>query len=61
MFLVQQFSQCTDRIKSLEKRFVNPDSKGRIRFIPGKDLTEEEMVKKLDMVNALFEHASLLT
>lgn len=45
-----QFSQCTDRIKDLEKRFVDPDSKGRVRFILGKDLTEKEMVKKLDML-----------
>ncbi|XP_017176615.1 coiled-coil domain-containing protein 146 isoform X2 [Mus musculus] len=45
-----QFSQCTDRIKDLEKLFVNPDSKGRVRFIKGKDLTEEEMIKKLDML-----------
>lgn len=48
-----QFSQCADRIKDLEGRFVNPDCKGRVRFIRGKDLTEEEMIKKLDMVNAL--------
>ncbi|XP_041523857.1 coiled-coil domain-containing protein 146-like [Microtus oregoni] len=70
-----QFSQCADRIKSLEKRFVNPNSKGRIRFIPGKDLTEEEMVKKLDMLELqlakkeekllekdfIYEHVSQLT
>lgn len=45
-----QFSQCADRIKALEKCFVNPDCQGRVRFIPGKDLTEEEMIKKLDML-----------
>ncbi|CAH7472811.1 Ccdc146 [Phodopus roborovskii] len=45
-----QFSQCADRIKDLEKRFINPSCKGRIRFIQGKDLTEEEMIKKLDML-----------
>ncbi|XP_059113199.1 coiled-coil domain-containing protein 146 isoform X2 [Peromyscus eremicus] len=45
-----QFSQCADKIKDLEKRFVNPDSEGRIRFIPGKDPTEKEMIKKLDML-----------
>jgi hypothetical protein len=50
---LHQFSQCTDRIKDLEKLFVNPDSKGRVRFIKGKDLTEEEMIKKLDMVRVL--------
>nr|XP_042128834.1 coiled-coil domain-containing protein 146 isoform X2 [Peromyscus maniculatus bairdii] len=45
-----QFSQCADRIKDLEKRFINPDSEGRIRFIPGKDPTEKQMIKKLDML-----------
>ncbi|XP_007647168.1 coiled-coil domain-containing protein 146 isoform X2 [Cricetulus griseus] len=45
-----QFAQCADRIKDLEEQFVNPDNKSRIRFIPGKDLTEEEMIKKLDML-----------
>ncbi|XP_004676961.1 PREDICTED: coiled-coil domain-containing protein 146 isoform X1 [Condylura cristata] len=43
-----QFSQCTDRIKELEKEFINPEGKNRARFLPGKDLTEEEMIKKLD-------------
>ncbi|XP_037018120.2 coiled-coil domain-containing protein 146 [Artibeus jamaicensis] len=43
-----QFSQCTDRIKELEKQFVNPEGKNRTRFIPGKDMTKEEMIKKID-------------
>ncbi|XP_063497603.1 coiled-coil domain-containing protein 146 isoform X4 [Symphalangus syndactylus] len=43
-----QFSQCTDRIKDLEKQFVKPDGENRARFLPGKDLTEKEMIKKLD-------------
>ncbi|XP_025861881.1 coiled-coil domain-containing protein 146 isoform X3 [Vulpes vulpes] len=43
-----QFSQCTERIKDLEKQFINPDGENRIRFIPGKDMTQEEMIKKLD-------------
>ncbi|EFB19250.1 hypothetical protein PANDA_008360, partial [Ailuropoda melanoleuca] len=43
-----QFSQCTDRIKDLEKQFINPEGENRIRFIPGKDMTPEEMIKKLD-------------
>ncbi|XP_019600100.2 coiled-coil domain-containing protein 146 isoform X1 [Rhinolophus sinicus] len=43
-----QFSQCTDRIKDLEKQFINPEGKNRTRFLPGKDMTEEEMIKKLD-------------
>ncbi|XP_060051642.1 coiled-coil domain-containing protein 146 [Erinaceus europaeus] len=42
-----QFSQCTDRVKHLEQQFINPHS-NRARLIPGKDLTEEEMIKKLD-------------
>ncbi|XP_039704880.1 coiled-coil domain-containing protein 146 isoform X3 [Pteropus medius] len=46
-----QFSQCTDRIKDLEKQFVNPEDKNRTRFLPGKDMTEEEMIKKLDAMN----------
>ncbi|KAM8928490.1 coiled-coil domain-containing protein 146 isoform 1-T4 [Lycaon pictus] len=43
-----QFSQCTERIKDLERQFINPDGENRIRFIPGKDMTQEEMIKKLD-------------
>ncbi|XP_037592501.1 coiled-coil domain-containing protein 146 isoform X2 [Cebus imitator] len=43
-----QFSQCTDRIRDLEKEFVKLDGKNRARFLPGKDLTEKEMIKKLD-------------
>ncbi|XP_078199166.1 coiled-coil domain-containing protein 146 isoform X6 [Callithrix jacchus] len=43
-----QFSQCTDRIRDLEKEFVKPDGKSRARFLLGKDLTEKEMIKKLD-------------
>ncbi|KAM6202824.1 coiled-coil domain-containing protein 146 [Rhynchocyon petersi] len=43
-----QFSQCTDRIKDLENLFINPDGKNRTRFLPGKDMTEEQMFKKLD-------------
>ncbi|XP_008575774.1 PREDICTED: coiled-coil domain-containing protein 146 [Galeopterus variegatus] len=43
-----QFSQCTDRIKDLEKQFINPEGKNRTRFLPGKDMTEKEMIKKLD-------------
>ncbi|XP_045049774.2 coiled-coil domain-containing protein 146 isoform X2 [Desmodus rotundus] len=43
-----QFSQCTDRIKDLEKQFINPEGKNRTRFIPGKDMTKEEMIKKID-------------
>ncbi|XP_007187164.2 coiled-coil domain-containing protein 146 [Balaenoptera acutorostrata] len=43
-----QFSQCTDRIKDLEKQFINPEGENRTRFLPGKDMTEEEMIKKMD-------------
>ncbi|XP_021506159.1 coiled-coil domain-containing protein 146 [Meriones unguiculatus] len=45
-----QFAQCSDRIKDLEKRFIDPADKKRTRYIKGKDLTEEEMLKKLDML-----------
>ncbi|XP_004323621.4 coiled-coil domain-containing protein 146 [Tursiops truncatus] len=43
-----QFSQCTDRIKDLEKQFINPEGENRTRFLPGKDMTKEEMIKKMD-------------
>ncbi|XP_063093681.1 coiled-coil domain-containing protein 146 isoform X2 [Cavia porcellus] len=43
-----QFSQCTDRIKDLEKQFINPEGQNRARLLTGKDLTQEEMIKKLD-------------
>ncbi|XP_065794634.1 coiled-coil domain-containing protein 146 [Muntiacus reevesi] len=43
-----QFSQCTDRIKDLEKKFINPEGENRTRLLPGKDMTEEEMIKKVD-------------
>ncbi|XP_060013209.1 coiled-coil domain-containing protein 146 [Lagenorhynchus albirostris] len=43
-----QFSQCTDRIKDLEKQFINPECENRTRFLPGKDMTKEEMIKKMD-------------
>ncbi|XP_012890733.1 PREDICTED: coiled-coil domain-containing protein 146 [Dipodomys ordii] len=43
-----QFSQCTDKIKDLEKQFINPDGKNRARLLTGKDLTEKQMIKKLD-------------
>ncbi|XP_039095037.1 coiled-coil domain-containing protein 146 [Hyaena hyaena] len=45
-----QFSQCTDRIKDLEKQFINPEGENRTRFITGKDMTQEEMIKKLDLL-----------
>ncbi|XP_027629153.1 coiled-coil domain-containing protein 146 [Tupaia chinensis] len=43
-----QFSQCSDRIKDLEKQFINPEGENRTRLLPGKDLTEKEMIEKLD-------------
>ncbi|XP_055276674.1 coiled-coil domain-containing protein 146 isoform X5 [Moschus berezovskii] len=43
-----QFSQCTDKIKDLEKKFINPEGENRTRLLPGKDMTEEEMIKKMD-------------
>ncbi|XP_046950726.1 coiled-coil domain-containing protein 146 [Lynx rufus] len=43
-----QFSQCTDRIRDLEKQLINPEGENRTRVIPGKDMTQEEMIKKLD-------------
>ncbi|XP_045350522.1 coiled-coil domain-containing protein 146 isoform X2 [Leopardus geoffroyi] len=46
-----QFSQCTDRIRDLEKQLINPEGENRTRFILGKDMTQEEMIKKLDSMN----------
>ncbi|XP_002712067.2 coiled-coil domain-containing protein 146 [Oryctolagus cuniculus] len=43
-----QFSQCTDRIQHLEKQFLNPEGQNRTRFLSGKDMTEEEIMEKLD-------------
>uniref|UniRef100_A0AC11EAS8 Coiled-coil domain containing 146 n=1 Tax=Ovis aries TaxID=9940 RepID=A0AC11EAS8_SHEEP len=43
-----QFSQCTDKIKDLEKKFINPEGENRTHLLPGKDMTEEEMIKKMD-------------
>nr|XP_019814179.1 PREDICTED: coiled-coil domain-containing protein 146 [Bos indicus] len=43
-----QFSQCTDKIKDLEKKFINPEGENRTRLLPGKDMTEEEMIQKMD-------------
>ncbi|XP_007942849.1 coiled-coil domain-containing protein 146 [Orycteropus afer afer] len=70
-----QFSQCTDRIKDLEKQFADPEGENRTRFLPGKDLTEEQMIKKLDELELqlaqkeekllekdfIYEHVSRLT
>ncbi|XP_029783741.1 coiled-coil domain-containing protein 146 [Suricata suricatta] len=43
-----QFSLCTDRIKDLEKQFINTKGENRTRFITGKDMTQEEIMRKLD-------------
>uniref|UniRef100_A0A670J3E0 Coiled-coil domain containing 146 n=1 Tax=Podarcis muralis TaxID=64176 RepID=A0A670J3E0_PODMU len=43
-----QFSQCKDRIKSLEKLFIDPSGQNRTRALPGKDLTLEELYQKID-------------
>ncbi|KAM8979240.1 coiled-coil domain-containing protein 146 isoform 2-T2 [Sarcophilus harrisii] len=42
-----QFSQCTDRINLLEKKFVDPTG-DRARLLNGKDLTPKEMLSKID-------------
>ncbi|XP_036616359.1 coiled-coil domain-containing protein 146 [Trichosurus vulpecula] len=43
-----QFSQCTDRINYLEKKFISPGGENRTRFLGGKDLTLKEMISKID-------------
>ncbi|XP_004602188.2 coiled-coil domain-containing protein 146 [Sorex araneus] len=51
--LQTQFAQCTDRIRDLEKVFINPDGPNRSHFLPGKDPTEEEMIKKINKLELL--------
>ncbi|XP_038597106.1 coiled-coil domain-containing protein 146 [Tachyglossus aculeatus] len=48
-----QFSQCKDKIRVLEKKFINPNGVNRARFLPGKDLTLKEMIKKIDELEFL--------
>ncbi|XP_048355860.1 coiled-coil domain-containing protein 146 [Sphaerodactylus townsendi] len=43
-----QFSQCKDRIKSLEKLFTDPKSHNRTRTLPGKDPSSLELSRKID-------------
>ncbi|XP_070611291.1 coiled-coil domain-containing protein 146 isoform X1 [Erythrolamprus reginae] len=43
-----QFSQCKDKIKSLEKLFTDPDRENRVRALPGKDPSIQELFKKIE-------------
>ncbi|XP_044279135.1 coiled-coil domain-containing protein 146 isoform X3 [Varanus komodoensis] len=43
-----QFSQCKDRIKSLEKLFADPNEEKRTRKLPGKDPSQAELFKKIE-------------
>ncbi|XP_053873622.1 coiled-coil domain-containing protein 146 isoform X3 [Malaclemys terrapin pileata] len=43
-----QYSQCKDRIKSLEKRFADPEGKNRKRTLEGKDPSLPELFKKIE-------------
>ncbi|XP_015270540.1 PREDICTED: coiled-coil domain-containing protein 146 [Gekko japonicus] len=43
-----QFSQCKDRIRSLEKLFTDPKSHNRTRALPGKDPSLPELFKRID-------------
>ncbi|XP_026557553.1 coiled-coil domain-containing protein 146 [Pseudonaja textilis] len=43
-----QFSQCKDKIKSLEKQFTDPDRENRVRALPGKDPSIQELFKKIE-------------
>ncbi|XP_061438083.1 coiled-coil domain-containing protein 146 [Rhineura floridana] len=43
-----QFSQCKDKIKSLEKVFTDPNGQNRTRALPGKDLSQAELYKKIE-------------
>ncbi|KAF7246666.1 hypothetical protein EYD10_07440, partial [Varanus komodoensis] len=44
------FSQCKDRIKSLEKLFADPNEEKRTRKLPGKDPSQAELFKKIEEV-----------
>ncbi|XP_066489764.1 coiled-coil domain-containing protein 146 isoform X1 [Tiliqua scincoides] len=43
-----QYSQCKDKIKSLEKMFTDPNRENRTRALPGKDLSQAELFKKIE-------------
>ncbi|XP_068962646.1 coiled-coil domain-containing protein 146-like [Petaurus breviceps papuanus] len=43
-----EFSQCTDRINYLEKKFINPGGYNRARLLEGKDMTLKEMINKIE-------------
>ncbi|XP_073184662.1 coiled-coil domain-containing protein 146 isoform X3 [Lepidochelys kempii] len=43
-----QYSQCKDRIKSLEKHFSDPEGKNRKRTLEGKDPSLPELFKKIE-------------
>ncbi|XP_039219768.1 coiled-coil domain-containing protein 146 isoform X1 [Crotalus tigris] len=43
-----QFSQCKDKIKSLEKLFTDPDRENRTRALPGKDPSVQDLFKKIE-------------
>ncbi|XP_050792778.1 coiled-coil domain-containing protein 146 isoform X7 [Gopherus flavomarginatus] len=43
-----QYSQCKDRIKSLEKHFADPEGKNRKRVLEGKDPSLPELFKKIE-------------
>ncbi|XP_062990270.1 coiled-coil domain-containing protein 146 [Elgaria multicarinata webbii] len=43
-----QFSQCKDRIKSLEKVFTDPNGEKRTRTLLGKDPSQPELFKKIE-------------
>ncbi|XP_026533031.1 coiled-coil domain-containing protein 146 [Notechis scutatus] len=56
-----QFSQCKDKIKSLEKQFTDPDRENRVRALPGKDPSIQELFKKIEEQALEEEQAALPT
>uniref|UniRef100_A0A452H4L3 Uncharacterized protein n=1 Tax=Gopherus agassizii TaxID=38772 RepID=A0A452H4L3_9SAUR len=70
-----QYSQCKDRIKSLEKHFADPEGKNRKRVLKGKDPSLPELFKKIEELEIqlvqkeekllekdfIYEHVSRLT
>lgn len=48
--LVWQYSQCKDKIKSLEKLFTDPNEENRTRTLRGKDPPQSELFLKIEEV-----------
>ncbi|XP_053107287.1 coiled-coil domain-containing protein 146 isoform X3 [Hemicordylus capensis] len=70
-----QFSQCKDKIRSLEKLFADPNKESRTRALAGKDPSQPDLYKKIEELEIqlaqkeekllekdfIYEHVSQLT